>query len=74
MIKHVVVAGNYRQFVHWRDENKYRPNSNEIVYADRLEKIMGLSLNGVEVHKYGTYYERDTVVRIIEEIESRKNR
>lgn len=67
-----VVAGNYRQFCFWCDENKISKNSPLVSYIDEsygIYKMQGIS--NPNVVYYGTYYKRNDIEEIELFIKSR---
>jgi hypothetical protein len=52
----VVLAGNYREFIHWCYENERNPRDRNLIYASEMYRLRGLG--PVRYITYGTWYMR----------------
>jgi len=59
-VVHVVVAGNYRQFIQWCRDAKMNPRSPNVIYAtDRIwERLHGVT--EVKLHYIGMWFNRNS--------------
>lgn len=64
----LLLAGNYEQFLSWRREHP----GVEARYLSRAEQLLGLDFRTVQVVRYGTWYARWDIDRIMVEIEYRE--
>jgi hypothetical protein len=52
----VVLAGNYREFLRWCQENEVNPRDRSVVYASDVSRVRGLGL--IRVETYGAWHRR----------------
>jgi hypothetical protein len=74
-LRHIyVVAGNYREFVHWCQDNHLSRHDPRVRYIQDFTRLMGLRIEeskGDRVVLYGTYESRMDWPEMVEELLAR---
>lgn len=68
----VIIAGSYREFVFWCDQNGMSPKDHRnIMYVSEPEQLCGLQFKREQVIRTGTYFMRDDINEIEHELITR---
>ena len=62
----IVVAGNYREFLNWCFDNQIDPR--EALYVSEFHVLKGMTLKASQIFRTGTFYMRDDLHQIENEI------